>query len=110
MKNFSRGQLFNRVIECTAKACGVALHTVYNIQSEFNDSGGILRTSEKRYAKSRIQIQLDDFKFEAIRRIVHEFYTRRKYLTLQSLLAFLKTRDIFLVVRKHCLVMRDGGM
>ena len=94
----------------TAKACGVALRTVYSIQSEFKSSGGILCTPERRYTKSRVQIQLDDFNVEAIRRIVHEFYTRKEYPTLESLLSLLKTRQLFSGGRTTLwLVLREMG-
>ena len=50
-----RSILHNKVIEHTAKACGVATRTVYSIQSKFKSSAGILHTPEQRYNKSRIQ-------------------------------------------------------
>ena len=90
-----RSTLRNRVIERTAKACGVAVRTVYSIQSEFRSSAGILSTPEQRYTKSRVQIKLDDFNVEAICRTVHEFYTRKEYPTLESLLATVKSRGVF---------------
>ena len=90
-----RSILRNRVIERTAKARGVATRTVYSIQSEFRSSAGILHTPEQRYNKSRIQIKLDDLNVETIHRTVHEFYTRKEYPTLESLLATVKSRGVF---------------
>ena len=108
MQKCSRGQLV--VIVYMAKACGVATCTVYGIQSEFRSSAGILHTPEQRYNKSRIQIKLDDFNVEAIRRTVHEFYTRKEYPTLESLLATVKSRGVFSGGRTTLrLVLREMG-
>ena len=109
-KTQQRSTLRNRAIERTAKACGVAVRTVHNIQNEFRSSAGILCTPEQRYTKSRVQIQLDDFNVEAIRRTVHEFYTRKEYPTLESLLATVKSRGIFSGGRTTLrLVLREMG-
>ena len=105
-----RSTLRNRVIERTAKACGVAVRTVYSVQSEFRSSAGILSTPEQRYTKSRVQIKLDDFNVEAICRTVHEFYTRKEYPTLESLLATVKSRGVFSGGRTTLrLVLREMG-
>lgn len=82
------------MIECTAKAYEVALCTVYNIQSQFKGSGGTLCTPEKRYTC----IQRAGSKFNwmtSMLILVHEVCTRKQYLTLDNLLALLKTRDVF---------------
>ena len=80
------------------------------IRERVKSSGGILCTPERRYTKSRVQIQLDDFNVEAICRIVHEFYTRKEYPTLESLLSLLKTRQLFSGGRTTLwLVLREMG-
>ena len=43
----------------------------------------------------RKRIVVDDFDLEGIRRAVHEFYSDKKYPTLESLLALLKERGLF---------------
>lgn len=86
--------LHDRVMERTAKACGVALCTVYNIQSQFKGSGGTLCTPEKRHTC----IQRAGSKFNwmtSMLILVHEVCTRKQYLTLDNRLALLKTRDVF---------------
>ena len=49
----------------------------------------------KRYKRDRKRIVVDDFDLEGIRRAVHEFYSDKKYPTLESLLALLKERGLF---------------
>ena len=49
---------------------------LYRIESEFK-TRDVLCTPKKRYSRSRVQILFDDSNVEAIRRIVHEFYTKK---------------------------------
>ena len=93
-KKQQRSILWDRVFNRTAKTCGVGVRTVYQIESEFKTSD-VLCTPKKSYSMSRIQILLDDFNVEAIRRIVHEFYTKKEYPTLDSLLSVVKSRGVF---------------
>ena len=105
-----KSMLRNKVLERTAKACGVAVRTVYHVQREVKGSAGVLCTPEKRYNESRVQIQLDDFDVEAIRRTIHEYYTQKEYPTLESLLAQLKNRDVFRGGRTTLwLILREMG-
>ena len=55
---------------------------------------GLLSSPEKRYTASRVQIVLDDFNVEAIRKEVHAFYGRKEYPTLDSLLGVLRVLRI----------------
>ena len=79
----------DKVFECTAKACGVGVWTVYRIENVFK-THDVLCTPQRRYSKSRVQILLDDFNVEAS--IVHEFNTKKEYPTMDSLLSVLKSR------------------
>ena len=54
-----------RVVERTAIATGLAVRTVFNI---------------KKYAYSRVRINLDSFDRVVIRRVVHGFYLRKEFL------------------------------
>ena len=49
----------------------------------------------KRYKRDRKRIVVHDFDLEGIRRAVHEFYSDKKYPTLESLLALFKKRGVF---------------
>ena len=93
-KKEQKSILRDRVFERTAKALGVGVRTVYRIESEFK-TRDVLCTPQSRYSKSRVQVLLDDFNVEAIRRIVHEFYTKKEYPTLDNLLSVVKSRDVF---------------
>ena len=44
----------------------------------------------KRYAASRIKVNPNSFDREVIQRVVHEFYTRKKYPTLSGVLEEVK--------------------
>ena len=57
--------------------------------------GATFASPAKRYKRDRKSIVVDDFDLEGIRRAVHEFYSDKKYPTLESLLALLKQRGLF---------------
>ena len=81
----------------TAKATGsVSERCVYRVVAEKRASDGATFVSPaKRFKRDRKRIVVDDFVLEGIRRAVHEFYSDKKYPTLESLLALLKKRCIF---------------
>ena len=93
-KKAGRSMLRMKVVERVAKACQLSTSTVINIQHQAK-CGGIFKTPTKRYTSSRTRINIDDFDRQAIRRVVHGFYERHEYPTLQSLLAELKSRQLF---------------
>ena len=49
-------------------------------------SGAAFSSPAKRYKIDRKKIVMDDFDTEALRSTVHEFYSEKKYLTIDSLL------------------------
>ena len=74
------------VVKRTAEATGLSEKTVRNIHKESVASDGQLLTPVKRYTVSRIRVNPDSFDREAIRQLVHAFYTRREYPTLDVVL------------------------
>ena len=73
-----------RVIDRTASATGIGKTTIKRISKEFR-SEGEFETPTKRYKRSRVRINLDDFSTDIIRREIHAAYTRKEYPTLDSL-------------------------
>ena len=69
--------------------------TVVRICKEYEGNSSLLSSPEKRYTASRVQIVLDDFNVEAIRKEVHAFYGRKEYPILDSLLGVLKDKNLF---------------
>ena len=59
--------------------------------------GATFASPAKRYKRDMKRIVVDDFDLEGIRRAVHEFYSDKKYPTLELLLAkkLLKERGLF---------------
>ena len=49
-------------------------------------SGAAFSSPAKRYKIDREKIVMDDFDTEALRSAVHEFYSEKKYPTMDSLL------------------------
>ena len=76
---------------------------IYNVKMFFYESkrrlepisGGSFGSPEKRYGMSRKKVVTDDFDRAAIRRTVHEFYTHKKYPTVQMLLQAVHQKGIF---------------
>ena len=57
-------------VERTAIATGLAVRTVFNIHKEFTSCDEHLPTPIKKYASSRVRINLDSFDRAVIRRVV----------------------------------------
>ena len=93
-KKPGQSMLRMRVVEHVAKACQLSTSTAINIQHQAK-CGGVLKTPTKQYTSSRVRINVDDFDRQAIRRVVHDFHERHEYPTLQSLLAKLKSKNLF---------------
>ena len=93
-KKAGRSMLRMKVVERSAKACQLSTSTVINIQHQAK-CGNVFKTPTKRYISSHTQINVDDFDREAIRRVVHGFYERHEYPTVLSLLAELKSKQLF---------------
>ena len=58
-------------------------------------SGAAFSSPAKRYKIDRKKIVMHDFDTEALRRAVHEFYSEKKYSTMDSLLSAVKEKGIF---------------
>ena len=69
--------------------------TVVRIYKEYEGNSGLLSSPEKQYTASSVQIVLDDFNVQAIRKEVHAFYGRKEYPTLDSLLGVLKDKNLW---------------
>ena len=74
------------VAKRTAEATRLSERTVRDIHKEHVARDGQVLTPVKRYTASRIRINPDTFDREAIRRLVHAFYIRRKYPTIAAVL------------------------
>ena len=70
--------LRDQIVKRTSVACGVGTATVVRICKEYEGNSGLLSSPEKQYTASRVQIVLDDFNVEAIRKEVHAFYGRKE--------------------------------
>ena len=60
------------------------------IHQEFTSQDGDLLTTLKWYSASRVRINPIEFDREIIRRVVHDFYVRKEYLTLAAVLEKVK--------------------
>ena len=80
----------------TAEVTGYGEHTVRRIVAEKSAlSGAAFSSPAKRYKIDRKKIVMDDFDMEALRSAVHEFYSEKKYPTMDSLLSTVKEKGIF---------------
>ena len=62
----SKAVIRNRVVDSTAKACGIGTVTVKRIHQEFADFSGTLESPEKHYNEIRTRIMVDEFDVRAI--------------------------------------------
>ena len=79
------------VVKRTADATGLSEKTIQTIHKKFIACDGQFLTPVKRYMACRIRQNPDAFNREAIRRLVHRFYTRRECPILDVVLK--KTRE-----------------
>ena len=88
-----KATLRSRVIDRTAEATGVGRATVIRIKREMNEKEKF-ESPEKRYRKSRVLINVEDFDCGVIRKTVKEFYENKTYMypTLDKLLTKLKEK------------------
>ena len=86
--------LVKRVIDRTAAATGVGKTSIKKFSKELQAEGKI-ETPEKRYKRSRVRINIDDFDTKVIRREIHTAYERKEYPTLDSLLKRLREKQVF---------------
>ena len=85
-----------RLTHKMAEATGYSERTVRRIVSEKSaQSGAAFCSPAKRYKLDRKKIVLDDFDTDALRRTIHEFYSEKKYPTMDSLLSAVKEKGIF---------------
>ena len=82
------------MIDRTAEATGVGRATVIRIKREMNEKEKF-ESPEKRYRKSRVLINVEDFDCGVIRKTVKEFYENKTYPTLDKLLTKLKEKNVF---------------
>lgn len=94
-KKAGKSILRDRVLDRTAKACGISRATVGRIHNEAKRNEGKFESPKKRYSKPNTRINPDAFDQEAIRRSVHEFYLRKEYPTLDKILEVVRARGIF---------------
>ena len=80
----------------TAEATSYDERTVRRIVAKKSVlSGAAFSSPAKRYKMDRKKIVMHDFDTEALRRAVHEFYSEKKYPTMDSLLSTVKEKGIF---------------
>ena len=73
-------------------------------------SGAAFSSPAKRYKIDRKKIVMDDFDMEALQCAVHEFYSEKKYPTMDSLLSAVNEKGIFSGERTTLwIVMRKMG-
>ena len=85
-----------RLMDKTAKATGYCARSVRRVVAEKRASdGAAFMSPAKWYKRDGKRIVVDDFDLEGIRCAVHEFYSDKKYPTLESLLAPFKERGLF---------------
>ena len=76
----------------TTEATGFGERTVRIVAEKSALSGAAFSSPAKRYKIDRKKIVMDDFDTEALRRAVHEFYSEKKYPTMDSLLLAVKEK------------------
>ena len=80
----------------TAEATGYGEHTVRRIVAVKSAlSGAAFSSPARQYKIDRKKIVMDDFDTEPLRSAVHEFYSEKKYPTMDSLLSAVKEKGIF---------------
>ena len=92
-KRTGQATLRMNIIEHMAQACQLSTN---RIRRERKKNGGNFSTPSKRYQVSRKQISPDSFDREVIiSRMIHAFYERHEYPTLDSVLELVKEKEIF---------------
>ena len=76
----------------TAEATGYGERTVRIVAEKSALSGAAFFSPAKRYKIDRKKIVTDDFDTEALRSAVHEFYSEKKYTTMDFLLSAVKEK------------------
>ena len=67
---YKKAVLRNRVVERTAKACGIGTTLVKKIHQKLGFFTGTLESPEKHYDETRTRIMLNEFNVEAIRILI----------------------------------------
>ena len=80
------------VVKRTSEATGISERSIRDIHKEHVSRDSQLLTPIKRYSVSRIRVNPDSFDREVIRRVVHEFYTRKEYPTIVGVLEKVKVQ------------------
>ena len=66
------------VIDKLSEATGISQRCLRNIHTEFLTNDGKFLSPINRYTTSRVKINTDFFNREEIRRVVHDFYFKKK--------------------------------
>ena len=74
-KSLGKSIMRDRVIDRTAAATGVGKTSIKKFSKELQAEGKI-ETPEKRYKRSRLRINIDDFDTKVIRREIHTAYEK----------------------------------
>ena len=95
-KTKNRSRVPPKLTHKAAEATGYGERTVRRIVAEKTAlSGAAFSSPAKRYKIDRKKIVMDAFDMEALRSVVHEFYSEKKYPTMDSLLSAVKEKGIF---------------
>ena len=83
----NKSKVSGSVLKKTMEATGFCRSTVYHVMNEQKQlREKSLNLPVKRYVKSRKSICIDDFDVAAIRRTVREFYDRKEYPTISTII------------------------
>ena len=92
----TKNRVPSKLMHKTTEATGYGERTVGRIVPEkFAMSGAAFSSPAKRYKIDRKKIMMNDFNTEALWHAVHEFYSEKKYVTMDSLLLVIKEKGIF---------------
>ena len=75
-----------KVIDRLSEATGISQRCLRNIHTEFLANDGKFLSPINHYTASRVRINMNSLNREAIRRVVHDFYIKKKYPTLSAVL------------------------
>ena len=92
----TKNRVLPKLMHKTAEATGYGERSIRRIVAEKSAlSGAAFSSPAKRYKIDRKKIVMDDFDTEALWSAVHEFYSEKKYPTMDSLLSAVKEKGIF---------------
>lgn len=86
MRNATPSASYNDISKAIASSVGIHWVSVNRIVKEKNNCDGILKSPKKTKQRVNIVDKVDDFTKYAIRRIVHNFFSRNEIPTLDKIL------------------------